>query len=64
MTEPLIWTTKGNVPVAHLQQQVEWRVDPDKIIFVERYYLGEELVKESSHVKLLEGVSAEGAASI
>ena len=64
MVEPLIYTSKGNVPVSHLQHEVEWRVNPEQIVFIERYYLGEEVVKESSHVKLLSGASAEGAAAI
>ena len=64
MVEPLIWTSKGNVPVSHLQYEKEWRVNTDQIVFIERYYQGEEIVKESSHVYLLIGASAEGAAAM
>lgn len=64
MPEPLIWTTKGNLPLAQLRHETEWRVSEDCIVFVERYFLGEEMVKESSHVKVLHGVSADGTASI
>jgi hypothetical protein len=61
---PLIWTTKGNVPVAALRHEVEWRNSPDQIIFIERYYSGDEVVKESAHVQLLTGVSMSGEASL
>jgi hypothetical protein len=55
MTVPLIWTTKGNLPVSDLRRETEWRVSEKVFVFIERYYLGDELVKESSHVKLLDG---------
>lgn len=61
-TEPLIWTTKGNLPVASLRHDTEWRVSEERIIFVERYWLGEEVVKESTHVNILKGAAAIGAA--
>lgn len=59
---PLIWTTKGNLPIEELRHEVEWDVQPDQVIFKERYYLGEELVKESAHVKVLIGVAMDGEA--
>lgn len=62
-TEPLIWTTKGNIPAASLQHCVEWRVTPEQIIFIESYMLGDELVKQSSHVHVLTGVECVGEAS-
>lgn len=61
---PLIWTSIGNLPVADLRHEVEWKVSPEQIIFIESYYVGELLVKQSSHVKVLIGASAEGAATI
>lgn len=62
--EPLIYTTKGNVPVGSLEHAVEWRITPEQIIFIERYSDGEEIVKESTHVKLLTGAAMLGEASI
>lgn len=56
MSEPLIWTTKGNIPLVGLTHQTEWRITEKVIVFIERYLLGDEVVKESSHVKLLDGV--------
>lgn len=58
---PLIFTTKGNIPVSELKQDVEWRFNAGCIVFIERYFLGDEMVKESSHAKLLSGVAAIGA---
>ncbi|OXE35707.1 MAG: hypothetical protein CGW95_12195 [Phenylobacterium zucineum] len=65
MTEqPLIWTSAGNLPLSELTHSVDWRVSPEQIIFTESYYLKDLLVKQSSHVKVLIGASAEGAATI
>jgi hypothetical protein len=55
MTEPLIYTTKGNIPVNGLEHKVEWRVEPAQIVFTETYLLNGEVVKQSSHVKVLIG---------
>jgi hypothetical protein len=62
--EPLIYTTKGNIPMAGLTHDVSWRVSDTVIVCVERYYLGDEMVKESSHVHVLVGATAIGDASI
>ena len=64
MIDPLIFTTKGNIPVSSLRHEVEWRIGTEQIIFVERYYDGEEIVKESTHVKVLTGVAMSGEATI
>ena len=63
MTQPLIFTTKGNLPLADLRQEVTWNVSDDKIIFTESYFLGDECVKRSAHVKILTGVAMNGVAS-
>jgi len=64
MTQPLIYTTKGNLPIADLRHEVEWQVSPEQIVFIETYKMGDEVVKQSSHVKLLIGAAAVGEASI
>ena len=61
---PLIWTTKGNLPIADLKHDVQWRIEPDQIIFTESYLLDGEVVKQSSHVRVLTGVAMSGAAAI
>ena len=57
MNEPLIYTSKGNLPIDDLRYETEWTVNDDYIKFVERHYLGDEVVKESAHVYDRKGVS-------
>lgn len=47
--EPLIATSKGNLPVGALFYKTEWITDPTHMVFREEWYLGEELVKANSH---------------
>jgi hypothetical protein len=58
MTEvPLIWTSKGNLPVADLKRDVEWTFSPTGIVLKEIYTLGEEVVRSSADVyKLPDGM--------
>lgn len=55
--EPLIWTTKGNLPVSQLRYETAWHDGADHVAFRERYYLGDEVVKESVHVLKREGAA-------
>lgn len=48
--EPLLYTTKGNIPLRLVELRTGWHVTPDTIAFREAYYLGEACVKESVHV--------------
>jgi hypothetical protein len=57
LPKPLIFTTKGNVLVDTLRHEVEWKHKDEQIIFIESYYLGSELVKQSSHVYILTGTT-------
>ena len=51
MTEPLIYTSKGNLPISSLILETAWDVQTDYIKFVERYLDSEgEIVRESAHV--------------
>ena len=61
--EPLIWTSKGNLPMSSLQYESRWENTDTYIKFCERYTLDGEIVKESAHVyiKQAEGVIAEGS---
>ena len=62
--EPLIWTSKGNLPLLTLTYQTAWDVQPSYIKFVERYLdTAGEVVKESAHVYDRLGVSGLGAAA-
>jgi hypothetical protein len=62
MDEPLIYTTKGNLPAASLRYETAWLVNDDFIKFTERHWLGEEVVKESAHVFDRKGVFSTGEA--
>lgn len=49
-TDPLIHTTKGNLPIASLAYSHRWEDTPEYTKFVETYRLGDEVVRESIHV--------------
>lgn len=48
--EPLIFTTKGNLPEAALTYSHAWEDTADYTKFIETYRLGDEIVKQSIHV--------------
>lgn len=52
MEEPLIYTSKGNLPIASLQYRHEWTETENETVFVEEYRLDGEIVKRSVHAKL------------
>lgn len=47
--EPLIYTTKGNVPVSSLRYETRWHFDDEIITFEETYFDGDEVVRRSVH---------------
>jgi hypothetical protein len=58
MDEPLIHTSKGNLPVASLKYRHEWHEDAVAITFVEEYWLDGELVRRNAHARLKKGLDA------
>ncbi|CAB4126887.1 hypothetical protein UFOVP84_31 [uncultured Caudovirales phage] len=46
---PLIFTSKGNLPVDALRYENSWIVQESYIIFNEKWLLDDELVKSNSH---------------
>jgi len=60
---PLIWTSKGNLPIADLRYEHSWDITPTYYKFSERYYLGDEIVKEGAHVYSLMGLTGQGLLS-
>jgi hypothetical protein len=46
---PLIYTSKGNIPVDSLKYETKWTVTSEYIMFNEAWYLEDELVKSNSH---------------
>lgn len=63
MTEPLIYTSKGNRPIQGLKHEVVWDFGDDFVKLTERYTdeVGD-VVKESAHVYSKRGVTAEPVA--
>lgn len=55
--EPLIFTSKGNLPIASLEYQKVWEDAPDYMKFSEIYLLDGEVVKESCHVYVKHGLT-------
>lgn len=55
MDEPLIWTSKGNLPIASLQYEHAWEDTPETMTFRETYTLHGDIVKQSAHVYLKQG---------
>lgn len=53
--EPLIYTTKGNLPEKDLDYSKQWEFEGDSIKFSETYKLNGEIVKQSAHVFILRG---------
>jgi hypothetical protein len=48
-TIPLLYTKYGNIPFDGLEAKHIWKFDETGIFFVEQYWRGDELVKESAH---------------
>jgi hypothetical protein len=53
--EPLIWTTKGNMPISALECKVEWFENDGEIGLAETYLHEGEVVRRSVHIRKKEG---------
>lgn len=58
--EPLVWTSKGNLPAAMLEYRVRWEETPAYVKLVETYSLDGEVVRESAHALAREGLDMSG----
>lgn len=47
---PLIWTSKGNLPIAQLKQIPQWNIAEAGVYFALEWYLGDELVRRDVHI--------------
>lgn len=63
MDEPLIHTSKGNLPLSTLRYEHKREDVPGNVVLVEEYFLGDESVKRSVHVCPLVGICMEGVAA-
>ena len=59
---PLIYTSKGNLPEADLRCDPQWVDTPDYTKLILRYWLGDEVVKESAFVLSKRGLSSDSVA--
>lgn len=50
--EPLVFTTKGNIPISSLEYFNRWEDSPEYVKFTEGYKLNGEVVKEGAHVMM------------
>lgn len=58
--EPLIYTSKGNLPLKDLRYVHKREDTPGNVVFVEEYFLGDESVKRSVHVLPVVGICLVG----
>ena len=61
--EPLIYTSKGNLPIASLEYRHRWIDSENETTFVEEYWLGDECVKRSVHTMLKKGIEMDAVAA-
>ena len=52
--EPLIWTSKGNLPLAVLKHETRWEQTDTYVKFIETHRFGDEVVREAAHVLMLQ----------
>lgn len=56
MSEPLIYTKDGNLPIAELDYETRWEDTPDYTKFIETYRKDGLIVRESAHVMTKRGM--------
>jgi hypothetical protein len=61
--EPLIYTSKGNVPIDSLTYTKDWKVDESFVIFREFWHDSDgNIVKNNVHMFALQGLAVMGGA--
>jgi hypothetical protein len=50
MDVPMIWTAKGNLPLADLEEKVVWTDNDEETICAHEHWLADECVKRSVHI--------------
>ena len=56
--EPLIWTSKGNLPLSSLEYETRWEQSETYIKFIETHRLDDEVVREAAHVLMLQPLTS------
>lgn len=57
--EPLVYTTKGNLPISELEYFHAWEDNEDMTKFIQGYKLDGEVVKQEAHIRIKKGQSLE-----
>lgn len=63
-TDPLIYTSRGNLPVADLREAVVWTQNENEIVCAVEHWLGDECVRRQVNVLKLQGESVLGQAAV
>ena len=59
--EPLVYTTKGNLPISSLEYFYWWENTEDYMKFVQGYKLDGEVIKQEAHAYLKKGIGIEAS---
>jgi len=59
--EPLIYTTKGNLPIAGLDQRVVWTDGPEETVCASELWQGDECVRREVHIYKRTGLGVLGS---
>lgn len=59
--EPLVYTTKGNLPISGLEYFHFWEDSEEYTKFIQGYKLDGEIVKQEAHVRMKKGMGLEAA---
>lgn len=59
-TVPLIYTVKGNLPIAELEQRVVWTDSPKETICASEHWHNGQCVRREVHIFKREGLTALG----
>ena len=55
--EPLIWTSRGNMPISALEQRDVWTINEDEVALASESWFEGECVRRQVHIKKLRGES-------
>ena len=57
---PLIYTSKGNLPIDSLQERVLWSDNDEETVCAHEFWLDKECVKRSVHIYKRQGLNVVG----
>jgi hypothetical protein len=63
-SEPLLYTSKGNLPVASLREAVVWTQNEDEIICAVEHWLDTECVRRQVNILKLRGENILGQSGV